>query len=286
MKTEAHPGRITALRVADAMHLGVFTCDRDALLSEVAATMAREIVHCVVVENGSGETGPPWGVVSDLDLVAAATVRDLDEQTAAGSAATPVVVVAPSETLESGRPADDGARHVAPDRRRPGAPPARRRALDARHRREPHERRRADDHQRRHEASSTVSSAASTAPTPDSSRRGWPALVTDPDGSLTLVSANDSSIAVHAGWGMTQVLEELAAEAAAALERGRRRRGPLHELEGSMVEGDPLHSLLAEIERRDATTVVVGSHGQSRALGIALGVGRDLPSARGALLAS
>jgi CBS domain-containing protein len=98
--TIASKPRITALHVADAMHVGVLTCDRDAPLSDVAATMARERVHCVVVASGSGEAGDPWGIVSDLDLVAAATVRDLDEQTAGGSAATPVVMVSPAETLD------------------------------------------------------------------------------------------------------------------------------------------------------------------------------------------
>jgi CBS domain-containing protein len=100
MKTEARYPRITALLVADAMHWGVVTCEREALLSEVAATMANGPIHCVVVESGSGEGGHPWGIVSDLDLIAAATVRDLDEQTAGGSAATPVVTVSPGETLE------------------------------------------------------------------------------------------------------------------------------------------------------------------------------------------
>jgi CBS domain-containing protein len=82
------------------MHHGVLSCDREAPLSEVAETMARKVVHCVVVENGSADPGPPWGIVSDLDLVAAATVRELDEQTAGGSAASPVVIVGPDETLE------------------------------------------------------------------------------------------------------------------------------------------------------------------------------------------
>jgi CBS domain-containing protein len=100
MKTETRIPRISALLVVDAMHRGVFMCEREAPLSEIAATMARERVHCVVVESGSGEAGPPWGIVSDLDLVAAAMVRDLDEQTAGGSAATPVVMIAPHETLE------------------------------------------------------------------------------------------------------------------------------------------------------------------------------------------
>jgi CBS domain-containing protein len=92
--------RIQELRVESAMHVGIHTCDRDTALTEVAATMAREHIHCVVVENSSGESGPPWGMVSDLDLVAAAMVRDLHEQTAGGSAATPVVMIAPHETLE------------------------------------------------------------------------------------------------------------------------------------------------------------------------------------------
>ena len=86
------------LSVADAMHVGVLTCDRDTPLLDVAATMARERIHCIVVESAGG--AEPWGVVSDLDLVAAATVRGLAEQTAGGSAATPVVMVAPAESLD------------------------------------------------------------------------------------------------------------------------------------------------------------------------------------------
>ena len=82
------------------MHEGVITCDRDTLLTEVARTMSQRSVHCVVVESGSGESGPLWGIVSDLDLVAAATVRDLGDQTAGGSAASPLVLVTPAESLE------------------------------------------------------------------------------------------------------------------------------------------------------------------------------------------
>ena len=98
--TRTLPTRISQLRVADSMHVGVITCDRDTPLAEAAAAIARERVHCVVVEHGSGEGGEPWGVVSDLDLVAAASVRELGEQTAGGSAATPVVLVGPEETLD------------------------------------------------------------------------------------------------------------------------------------------------------------------------------------------
>lgn len=97
------------------------------------------------------------------------------------------------------------------------------------------------------------------------------ALVTAPQGSLTLVSANDSSIAVHAGWGMSQVLAELATDAAAALAEGSAKAQPWHELDGRLLEGDPLNVILGEIERREATLAVVGTHGHARATGIALG---------------
>ena len=88
------------MRVGEVMHAGVITCDRDATLADVARTMATERVHCVVVESGSGEAGPLWGIVSDLDLVAAASVRGLEDQTAGGSAASPLVIVSAAETLE------------------------------------------------------------------------------------------------------------------------------------------------------------------------------------------
>jgi len=97
--TSATTTPLDALRVEDAMHVGVFTCERETPLVEVARTMVRESVHCVIVESGSGESGPVWGVVSNLDLVAAATVRGLGEQTAGGSAASPVVHVRRGESL-------------------------------------------------------------------------------------------------------------------------------------------------------------------------------------------
>lgn len=82
----------------EAMHPGVLTCPVDAPLSEVARIMASERVHCVVVMSETTEE-PLWGVVSDLDLVAAASVRDVAEQSAGGSAATPVVMIGPDDPL-------------------------------------------------------------------------------------------------------------------------------------------------------------------------------------------
>lgn len=100
MSTRTSRRRISEVRVGEAMHRGVLTCDREAPLSEVARVMAKHSVHCIVIESGSGDGGPLWGVVSDLDLVAASTVRDLDDQTAGGSAASPIVMVTPAESLE------------------------------------------------------------------------------------------------------------------------------------------------------------------------------------------
>jgi CBS domain-containing protein len=97
------PTRTRALRdtrVGEAMHAGVFTCPVEAPLSEVAGIMASKHVHCVVVLSETHNEGSLWGVVSDLDLVTGASVRDLDEQSAGGTAASPVVTIAPDDTLQ------------------------------------------------------------------------------------------------------------------------------------------------------------------------------------------
>jgi CBS domain-containing protein len=93
--------RIDEIRVEDVMHDGVVSCDEETPLVEVARLMAQKQIHCVVVRDRIGSRGTaPWGVVSDLDLVAAAVARPLDQQTAGASAASPALLVAPSETLE------------------------------------------------------------------------------------------------------------------------------------------------------------------------------------------
>jgi len=62
--------------------------------------MAGERVHCVVVTDELEDANALWGLVSDLDLVAAASVRDLDEQAAGATAATPALTITPHETLQ------------------------------------------------------------------------------------------------------------------------------------------------------------------------------------------
>jgi CBS domain-containing protein len=85
--------------LANVMHEGVVTCTTDTPLSTVAELMAGHNVHCVVVSDDAESAASLWGVVSDLDLVAAVGVRDLEEQSAGGSAATPALTVTLDETL-------------------------------------------------------------------------------------------------------------------------------------------------------------------------------------------
>jgi CBS-domain-containing membrane protein len=60
------------VRVRDCMHPGTLTCGAEDSLRDVAATMASQRVHVVVIRAANGEH--PVGVVSDLDLVATASV--------------------------------------------------------------------------------------------------------------------------------------------------------------------------------------------------------------------
>jgi CBS domain-containing protein len=89
---------IAPLRVAEVMHWGLVSCPPDTSLDIVAALMSSERIHCVVVLHDGN--APFWGVVSDLDLVAAASVRPLAEQRAGGTAMRPALTIAPSESLD------------------------------------------------------------------------------------------------------------------------------------------------------------------------------------------
>ncbi|HEY7630098.1 MAG TPA: CBS domain-containing protein [Thermoleophilaceae bacterium] len=85
-------------RVYDAMRVGVFTCPKETSLKEVARMMATHHIHCVIVTELKGESGQPWGVISDLDLVRAG--EGALERTAGEAAATELVTVAADETVE------------------------------------------------------------------------------------------------------------------------------------------------------------------------------------------
>jgi len=92
-------------RVSDVMTEELITCAPSTPLRGVARLMAAHRVHSVFVfDYGSDDDELPelWGIVSDLDLVAAAWA-DVDDQTAGESAVTPLVYVR----------ADDDLRHAA-----------------------------------------------------------------------------------------------------------------------------------------------------------------------------
>jgi CBS domain-containing protein len=93
-------GPLAAIRVDETMHLGVLVCSRETPLSTVARAMAEHAVHAMVVSDDLQDPSALWGVVSDLDLVAAASVRDLDEQTAGGTAATPALLIGGNDSLQ------------------------------------------------------------------------------------------------------------------------------------------------------------------------------------------
>jgi CBS domain-containing protein len=112
--------------VGDAMSKGVISCPPETPLRIVACTMATYGVHAIfVLEHTHEDDESPrlWGLVSDLDLVAAAGL-DLDRLTAGGTAVTPLVTISASRPIaEAGSlMAQYGVAHLAvtdPSSRRP-----------------------------------------------------------------------------------------------------------------------------------------------------------------------
>jgi CBS domain-containing protein len=103
--------------VADAMTVGLIDCAPDTPLREVARLMARYRVHSVFVYDYEDDRAGPaelWGLVSDLDVVAAAWVG-VEERTAGDSAVAPLVTVRSDERLEHAAQlmAEHGVTHLA-----------------------------------------------------------------------------------------------------------------------------------------------------------------------------
>jgi CBS domain-containing protein len=98
---EAYPS-LGTLRVVDAMHPRLISCAPETRLRAVARMMATYRVHAILVTEPGDESSPGsgvWGVVSDTDLLRAAEAGDLDEQTAASIASTPVPTVTTDQRL-------------------------------------------------------------------------------------------------------------------------------------------------------------------------------------------
>lgn len=89
-----------------------------------------------------------------------------------------------------------------------------------------------------------------------------------PGGLLRLAAVAEVNVAVHAGYAMSHVLEELDASARAALHTAI---DTVHPGSTHLLAGDPVPCLLDEIERSDATLVAAGPHGHSRVLGVLMG---------------
>jgi len=87
------------MKVSKAMHFGVITVSPETRLTRVAKLMADRRTHCVVVATAPIKAGSVWGIVTDLDLMAAASVRHVEDQCAAGSASTPAVLISPHARL-------------------------------------------------------------------------------------------------------------------------------------------------------------------------------------------
>ena len=94
--------RLWRTSVRSAMQLGLFTCAADDPVEAVAQTMADQSIHCVVVagidrRTHSGER-LSWGIVSDLDLMAALDAA-AGTATAGEVAGSEIVTVSPLDPL-------------------------------------------------------------------------------------------------------------------------------------------------------------------------------------------
>lgn len=105
------PPVLGSATVAAAMTPGVIHCAPETPLRAVARLMAERRVHAVYV---LGDDGVLWGLVSDLDVVAAAET-DLDAMTASGSAVAPLATVRSDDRLAEAarRMAETGVSHLA-----------------------------------------------------------------------------------------------------------------------------------------------------------------------------
>ncbi len=107
---------LDAVTVAEVMHPGVVSCGQGASPTDIAHVMSSCRVHCVAVVGSSDDAGPQpriWGIVSDLDLLRAATEPD-GATTAADLAHQPVISVRPTMPLREAAEAmvRYGAHHV------------------------------------------------------------------------------------------------------------------------------------------------------------------------------
>lgn len=88
-------------KVSDAMRPGVFWCPPETHLAGLAQTLVSHRIHCVIIGRfeGQDEGDRPWGIVSDLDVVATAA-RDAHEDMAWSVARSAPVTITPDDSLK------------------------------------------------------------------------------------------------------------------------------------------------------------------------------------------
>lgn len=92
---QASDDKLRTTMVSEVMHPGIVSCSRAASAAEIARIMASCRVHCVAVMGLSQDQRQDpliWGIVSDLDLLDAATDAG-SSATAATLAREPVISV-------------------------------------------------------------------------------------------------------------------------------------------------------------------------------------------------
>lgn len=94
------------------------------------------------------------------------------------------------------------------------------------------------------------------------------ARLRSPEGTLRLAAVAELETAVHAGWAMPHVLEQIDSTSRAALQAATDEVSPS---DSRLVAGDVVRCLLDEVETAQATLVAVGPHGHNRALGMLMG---------------
>jgi nucleotide-binding universal stress UspA family protein len=95
------------------------------------------------------------------------------------------------------------------------------------------------------------------------------ARLVEPDGWLEIFSAVKLAEATRAGWSAARIADELWQEAGAAIEKGKEIVGT--RAESRLVNGPEFRSIINELERKRATLIAVGTHGQSRVAEIMIG---------------
>jgi crotonyl-CoA carboxylase/reductase len=99
--TLAGGDRLHTTLVKDVMHPGIVSCSQSATAAEIARIMASSRVHCVAVMGLSHDQRQDpliWGIVSDIDLLDAATDPARDA-TAGTLAREPVISIRSTMSL-------------------------------------------------------------------------------------------------------------------------------------------------------------------------------------------